>query len=516
MLGVVAAAPAGIEGTVPAGATTTAGETTATEVVTPVAGGTLRLIHAMTAQVLGYWPEMGPADEGQLYPGVERIMEFAPGRKIEHYLAKSVVEDPDGLKMSYKLHEGILFHDGTELTAEVAKWNYELGMEGGKVQYSDAIKEFEIVDKYSYVIHLNYWTNQLLQAFGYVPMFSKDAFEKNGGKEWARTHCVGTGPFILDEFKRDQSIKWVKNPNWWAGEAYLDGIEYIAIADATTAVAMMEAGEGDIMVGPLDSQALRTLVDKGFKAQSGWASMPAYLLPNIVTESPLNGQRVREAVEYALDRPAIAEATGYGFSEPLYAIAPPGEWGSDRIVAKREYDPEKAKKLLAEAGYTDGCPIDILAEAAAGGRNTGAEAVKGYLDAVGFVTNIDIADAGRYYGSLFGTGWKDLVLMLGGTDYNYLMTCSAWWSPNPKTKLGSWKPTPELAAMFEPALVARTEEEQMQRTGDIVGLINEEALIIPLGNSRHHIVVQDWVHTDYPMEGGFVRWSWGDDWMEPH
>ena len=78
-----------------------------------------------------------------------------------------------------------MFHDGTELTADVAKWNYDIGAAGGKLQFADAIKEFEIVDKYNYVLHLNYWHNQLLQSLGWVPMFSQAAYEANGGEEWA-------------------------------------------------------------------------------------------------------------------------------------------------------------------------------------------------------------------------------------------------------------------------------------------------------------------------------------------
>ena len=506
-----------------AGPTTTAGpgttaapETTTTAPGGPVSGGTLRLIHNATPQVVGYWPTMGPVDEGGIFPGVERIMKFAPGRKLVPDLAVSVDEDPDALTITVKLHEGVMFHDGTELTAEVAKWNYDLAAPTGKLQFADAIKEFEIVDKYTYVIHLNYWHNQLLQSLGWVPMFSQEAFEKNGGQDWASTNLVGTGPFMLEQYNRDQSLKWVKNPNWWGGEVYLDAIEVTIIPDATTASAMMQANQADVWQSA-DAQGRSEMIGKGFAVQSGWAGFQYHLMPNTMDPaSPLADQKVREAVEYALDKKAITDAIGYGFYEPIYAVAPEGEWGADRIVVKRDYDPEKAKQLLTEAGYANGCPIDVLAIAEGGGRSAGAEAVKGYLDAAGFVTNIDIADAGRFYGSVFGTGWKDLAFMFSGNDVTYLMSCAAWWSPTPKTNLASFKRPDAFSALFEPALMARTEEEQKAKTGDIVAMMNEQALMIPVFHYPAAIVIQDYVHTEYPIEGGFVAWSWGTTWMDPH
>ncbi|MCX8032192.1 MAG: ABC transporter substrate-binding protein [Thermoleophilia bacterium] len=511
----------------PATTATTSGgttETTAAESTTtsaagpqPVYGGVLRLIHNSPAQVLGYWPEQGPVDEAAVFPGVERIMRFAPGRTLVPDLAKEVTEDPDGLTITVKLNEGILFHDGTELTAEVAKWNYDLAAPTGKLQFADAIKEFEIVDKYTYVLHLNYWHNQLLQSLAWVPMYSKEAYEKNGGQEWARTHCVGTGPFILKEFNRDQNMIWEKNPNYWRkGQPYLDGVEVTYIMDSTTAAAMMEAGQADIWQSA-NAQERSEMLKKGFKVQSGWAGFQFHLMPNTKDpNSPFKDQRVREAVEYALDKPAICEAIGYGFYEPIYAVSPPGEWGSDRIVVKREYNPEKAKQLLAEAGYGNGLAIDLLAPIEAGGRNTGAEAVKGYLDAAGFITNIDIADPGRFYGSVFGTGWKDLALMFSGNDVTYLMSACAWWGPQPKTNLASFERPEEFKALFDKALMARDLKEQEKLTGDIVAYMNEHALMIPLFHYPAAIVCQNYVHTEYPMEGGFVRWSWNETWMEAH
>jgi hypothetical protein len=150
----------------------------------------------------------------------------------------------------------------------------------------------------------------------------------------------------------------------------------------------------------------------------------------------------------------------------------------------------------------------------AGGSNTGAEAIKGYLDAAGFVTNIDIADPGRFYGSVFGTGWKDLAFMFSGNDYNYLMSCNAWWGPTPKTNLASFKRPDAFAALYTPVNQARTEAEQIAGTEKIVGMMNEQALMIPVFHFPAGIVLQKYVHTEYPIEGGFVHWSWNTTWMD--
>jgi ABC-type transport system substrate-binding protein len=495
--------------------TTAAPTTDTTTAAGPVMGGVLKLIHNATPQVVGFWPKMGPVDEGGVFPGVERIMKFAPGRVLEPDLAESVVEDPDALTITVKLHQGIKFHDGTDLTASVAKWNYDLGAAGGKLQFADAIKEFQIVDDYTYVLQLNYWHNQLLQSLAWVPMFSQAAYEANGGEEWALSNLVGTGPFILKEFNRDQSLVWEKNPNYWReGQPYLDGIEVTIIPDATTASALMQAGQADVWQSA-DAQGRAEMIDKGLEVQTGWAGFQYHLMPNTMDPaSPLAKKEVREAVEYALDKPAIANAIGYGFYFPIYVVAPEGEWGGDAVVVDRQYDPEKAKQLLIDAGYADGCPIDVLAVAEGGGRSTGAEAVKGYLDAAGFVTNIDIADPGRFYGSVFGMGWKDLAFMFSGNDYNYLMSCNAWWGPMPKTNLASFQRPEEFKALFEPANLARTEADQIAGTEKIVAYMNQESLMIPVFHYPAGIVVQDYVHTEYPMEGGFVHWSWNTTWMD--
>ncbi len=184
------------------GATTTAGgattttaapATTTTMAAGPVVGGIVRHIVPAGPQNVGFWPKMGPTDEGPIFPSVERINEYTVDRTLVPHLAKTFTEEPDKLTMTCELKPGIMFHDGTELTADVAKWNYQLGIDGKKLQFADALASFEVTGKYTYVLHLNRWDNQLIHSFGWVPMFSQAAFEANGGEAWAMDHASAPG-----------------------------------------------------------------------------------------------------------------------------------------------------------------------------------------------------------------------------------------------------------------------------------------------------------------------------------
>lgn len=497
-------------------AVSTTGQQASVPAGQPVKGGTLKMINIYGPQVLGYNPMMGPTDDSGVFPAVERIMDYTTDRTFKPFLAKSVVEDQDKLTVTISLNQGIKFSDGTELTADVAQWNYQLLKDNKKLQYGDKVKSIEVKDKYTLILHLSEWNNLMIIGVGWVPMYSKEAFEKNGGKEWALTHVVSTGPYKLETFNRDVSISWVRNEDYWQkdkGMPYLDRIEVKFIPDATTARAMMEAGEADIWINaPAKDKA--DLKNKGFVVQGGWAGSQYSLMPNTETpNSKWNDIRLRQAVEYAVDRPAIAKAIGYGLYEPLTQVTPSGEWGSDPNYANRNYDPAKAKQLLAEAGYPNGLKITMVAQAATGGRNIEAEAIKGYLDAVGIQTNIDIADPGRYSAAKAKNGWEDLLLGFSTNQSNYLVSGSNWWGPNPRTKLVSVKCTPQLASLFNNALKVRTEAEQKAATEKIVKEITDEVMVIPVYHYPASIIIKPYVHTTYPKTS-LSKWDFSTTWMD--
>ena len=481
------------------------------ETVKPQTGGTLRVIRPTSPTVLSYYPEMGPTDSAAVFPGVEMLVVPSSDREFVPFLAKSFVEDPDKLTITFELQEGVKFHDGTEMTADVVKWNYETFKV--KLMFKNLLKDIEVVNKYKLIFHLTEWHNQILQAWGSVPIFSQEAYEKNGGAEWARHNVVGTGPFKLDEFQRDVKMIWVKFDDYWQeGQPYLDRIEVKYIAEPTTARAMMLNGEGDIWL-ETPAQYMRELEDEGFTRQSGWAGMLYHLIPNTVSpNSRFQDIRVREALEYALDKEAICEALGYGYVEPLQRVAPAGFWGGSDVPI-REYNPEKARALLTEAGYPDGMEITLLAQVVAGGRNDYAEAIANQLNEAGFIVNLDIADGGRFFGAVFGNGWEDVALMFSGPGVTSLISCHRWWGPSPMTNLVSLHRPDAFKALFVESLKARTTEEQIAITTEIIDYIAEHALVIPVYNSPGAFIHNGKVHTTY-LEQGFTRWDHNDMWLE--
>ncbi|NLP36384.1 MAG: ABC transporter substrate-binding protein [Firmicutes bacterium] len=482
----------------------------------PVAGGTLRIVRPSGPIVLGWAPDFGPSDYAHALPGAESLLAVNSERELEGLLAESFEEDPDNLTITFHLRKGVKFHDGSDFNAEVAKWNYEIG---GKYSAGDTsfLKSIEVVDDYTLVFHLNEWHNQILPNMGISLMFSKEAFEANGGEtnggiEWARANLVGTGPFILKEYNRDNNMIWVKNENYWGKEAYLDGIEITFVPEASTAMALMQNGDADMWVeGPAQNYA--ELEALGFVNQKGWAGVQMHLIPNTVDpNSPFQDKRVREALEYAIDKQALCDVLGYGYMRPITAVSPPGDWGGDLVY--REYNPEKAKQLLMEAGYEDGLEFTLLAQAGTGGRNETAEALAGLLDKVGFKVKLDLADTGRFFGAAFGGGWDDVILTFSGQDANYLTSFQRWWGHNVGSTLpGIGKPE-ELIRLSKESILKRTLEEQKEITEQMIDIIGREALVIPLFDAPSSFMRTTRVHTDW-LEQGLSRWKTNEVWLEP-
>ena len=150
--------------------------------------------------------------------------------------------------ITFTLRRGVKFHDGSDLNAEVVKWNLDNYINAGMEVYWSSV---DIIDDYTIRANFTTWVCNMPASFGdagtIAVIVSKAAFDKNG-KEWMMSNQIGTGPFKFVSYNQDVSINFVRNLDYWIkGKPYLEGIEYIIVGDETTQKMLMENNVADTM-----------------------------------------------------------------------------------------------------------------------------------------------------------------------------------------------------------------------------------------------------------------------------
>jgi peptide/nickel transport system substrate-binding protein len=486
----------------------------------PVHGGNLIIVSGWLPMALN-GGAVGPSDLYFVAPGLERLMDTAPDRSqgvgLEPVLAEKVDDDIANKRIIFHLRPGVKFHDGTDLNADAVIWNFQNAIDSKALEYANYWRGIKKLDDLTVEIDYTQYTNQLIQSWGIMAITSEAAYKLGSGgdpakgEEWNRTHCVGTGPFILKEFRPDDHMTWVRNPNYWqTGKPHLDEIEFLSIPDEQTQEMMMQSGEADYMLFPPGNPASYPIFKQGYKVVSNFAGIISEIYPNTADpKSKWNDIRLRQALEYALDKAAIVKAFGEGFLIPMTMLAPPGEWGYDPNYPSRNYDPQKARDLIKAAGYN--LPLKAQLLLLLSGRDIGT-VVKQYLDAAGFQIDLDVADPGRYYNTFFGQSpGPDLVLGWSGTDINYLLSYMRWFSTDPFTNVAYLGRTPEQKALdvqVETIPDAAGQKAMMQK---IIRYMTDEARVIPICFSPIYCFAAPYVH---PAPTLGIHWPTEDIWVE--
>ncbi len=475
-------------------ATTTA--TTTTSATSPDAdkyGGTLKIMLIAGPQTPGGVPSeiFGP-DATSAQFCMEPLLRGDKSGNAIPWLAESYKLADDRLSITFTLRKGIKFHDGTELNAEVAKWNLDNYIASPTNQYWASS---EVIDAYTVKVNFRMWVNTIISSFtgNAAWMVSKDAYDKNG-IDWARNNPVGTGPFMFKSFQRDESYKYVRNPNYWVeGKPYLDAVEVLFVADSMTQKAAMQSGEAHMLqteAGKLAKDLQTVGFQTIFKLVTVYSLMPDTAHP----ESPFANQAVREAVEYAINREAIANAFSYGFWEAQYQIPYPDSPAFNPNFNARKYDPEKAKELLAEAGYPDGFTTTILNNPSIIDRNI-AVALQSNLDAIGITAELSYpANMGKFIGDT--NSLTNILVMqpvMGAANYNstwmFFLGQNAMWNKN-------WLPTPEFVALKDASNTAPVADADLIRAA--TDQLSKEASVIPF-----MLAGLGWIMQSAVMDTGF-------------
>jgi ABC-type transport system substrate-binding protein len=305
----------------------------------------------------------------------------------------------------------------------------------------------------------------------------------------------------------------VKNPNYWRpNRPYLDAISFIVVKEPAAAAAMMKAGQADIwMQGTAQEGA--DLRDSGLPVLTGPNTISNIYGDSANPNSPFAKKAVREAIEYSMDRPAIAKALGFGFQTPINQMTPPGTAGYNPNYVGRPYDPVKAKLLLGGAGYPEGLKTKLTCLPTAVNLAT---VIQNYLAVIGINVTIDIADPGRYWGMIFNDGWQGLLLGVSALNPEYAVVFLDHFGPYPLVKFVSLGKTPEFLAEAQKVYSQPDVASMRKQTQKMVTQASEDAMAIPLTYQLMNTPTQKWVHTTFHTAIDWTGWYIFDDWMSKH
>lgn len=287
--------------------------------------------------------------------------EFVPG------LAEDWEISDDGLTYTFYLREGVTFHDGTPFDAEAVRFSLDrIADPETKSRKARGMlgpyESTEIVDEMTVRVHFQEPYAPFLASLStvYLAMVSPEAVE-TWGDEY-QFHQVGTGPFIFDEYVPKDHLTLVRNPDYdWAppffdhqGPPKLEEVTFRFYTDPATRVLALESGEADVM-GEIPPQSAVRL-DENPDYQLMDVPIPGQPLQFFLNtqRAPTDDRRVRQALLYAVDRPAIVETVFESYSPPAYGPLNRSTFAYDPTVeGMYAYDPAKAGDLLDEAGWTD-------------------------------------------------------------------------------------------------------------------------------------------------------------------
>ncbi len=351
----------------------------------------------------------------------DTLVRFTPGTfNLIPGLATSWTISPDELSYTFKLRKGVAYHDGTPFDAAAVKFTYDrlldpqhpyhnTGPFPFAAFYYGAIKETQVVDPYTVRFVLKQRFSPLLDNLTLnTGRIVSPAAVKKWGKEFA-SHPVGTGAFKFVSWEKSVRIVLEKNPAYWGGVPKLDRLVFRPLTEEQTRVTELLSGGVDFIVDVPPDNLAQLKNDSRFQVYDQPGPHIWWVTLN-TRKKPFNDVRVRQAVNYAVNKEAIARDVLKGTGTPAAGPIPPAiTWAFSDQVQKYPYDLEKAKALLRAAGYPTGfSAVFWIPESGSGMQSpkTMAQAIQADLAAVGIKVSIQTYEWGAYLNQ-YGKGLGD-------------------------------------------------------------------------------------------------------------
>jgi len=497
----------------------------------PVYGGTLTIAMPFATQVDTNSVLQVNLYEAGLYFH-DGLFDWGPDGKVKPMLVKQELVSADGLTVTWKLQPNVKFHDGTAFNAATVKWNLERKIQKKQSPYDLLpFRTVEVVDDLTARVKLDrpYPALDAVLANRSFSMYSP-TFAEKVGDDGLKTQQSGAGPFILTSFVPNEALRLKKNPNYWQkGLPYLDEVYIRIVNDPNTRATMLAAGDADVALNLSSPDIQRFKQAQGIRVLEGPGSQQYYIVMN--SRRPgLNDKLVRQAFNYAVDKEGIVQNVYLGGARVAQAMyATPVLEGFSR-AGVYPYDPEKAKKLLDEAGWKvgsggvrekDGKKLTVdmwTRKGSTPGDYEISELVQGMLKAVGVDCKLTLLEPATFNPRVSVAPEKseyDMVSMgfnapTGNVDYVLNMLYSSKAFP-PRYYNRAYMVNADVDQMIEKANNTRNREEQNKLYAQILKRMHEEAPLIQLVDLTQAVAFRDNVRGIYlngPSNNYPAQFAW--------
>lgn len=338
-----------------------------------------------------------------VYRGPLRVNDAGTGYEPE--LAESWNLSPDGRTYTFHLRPGLRFADGSPLKASDVVFSLNRSAHDPKSLVASIFPKGMKVsapDDRTAVVQFPQTSPGMLAIIGIAPVYSEAWFKRNGAAKLANAPAgAGSGPWMFSEWSKGNRVVLKANPHYWdKPKPYLDELVFTVVADANSQVLQLQSGSVDVATNPPVNQVDAIKRGNGTAAQAGPLFGAWVILPNF-NRPEFRDIKVRQAMNYAIDKTAMIKTVMFGYAEPDISVIPGPMKYVDTANSPWPYDPAKAKQLMAQSAYPHGFSTTLMIAAGDPVQQGIATIAKAQLAQIGIKVSIQTLDLNTQQSALF-------------------------------------------------------------------------------------------------------------------
>ncbi|MDO5531576.1 ABC transporter substrate-binding protein [Sutterella sp.] len=475
---------------------------------------------------LDSWDAMDNLSRSVARPMYEGLFTFDRNLKPVPELAESYTVSKDGLVYEVKLREGVKFHDGTEFDAAAVQMNFERGMNPesklSRRTFFKFVDKVEATGRYTVRFTLKTATAGFIQRLsnGTATMICPSLLKRATSKQVTAFEACGTGPYVLKSFTPQGELYAEKFPDYRVkGLPKFDAIRWVAVGENSTRAAMLQTGEAHF-IAPVPSEQFRQLEKNEKLTLIAAPSIVTRFLSMNETKKPFDDVRVRQAINYAINRQALIKVAYNGFADPSTGYMPMQLEGAVDFGVW-PYDPKKARELLAEAGYPNGFDTTLWAGYNDGKTQKTIQFLQQQLRAVGIRAETKALEAGQrseIYSCKTPAESKHQLYLIGWTN----SAAEPDWAMRPFLDSRSAPPAlvndayygnPKVDALFDQAIAETDVEKRVKLYQELQRIVHADTPWAPLVFEQVTAGTAKQLRNFFPMPDGSYKF-YEAEWVE--